>query len=282
MRLPSGGAVTGWAACRWWGAAFFDGLEPDGRTMIPVRLAVGPNGKTRGDRDCSVSYERLDGSDIAAASWPPVTSPERAAFDEARRTGDVRDAVVVLENLAAARVTSPRRVAEYAARRPGARRVGVVRAAVPLSGEHSRSPNETRLKLIWLLDAGLPAPLVNCSVLDLSGRLLGIADLLDPVSGLVVEFDGADHRSARRHSSDVDREAGFRAVGLEVARVTGPDLFAPPRVVARLHAARARARFEAATKRRWFARPEPDSLDDCLDRRDLAIARGSASLRLGR
>ena len=129
----------------------------------------------------------------------------------------MREAVVVLENLAAGRVTSPRRVGEYAAQYPGARRVGVVRAAVPMSGEHSRSPNETRLKLIWSLDAGLSPPLVNCPVLDLSGRLLGIADLLDPVAGLVVEFDGADHRSARRHSSDVDREAGFRGVGLEAA-----------------------------------------------------------------
>ena len=35
---------------------------------------------------------------------------------------------------------------------------------------------------------------MNCPVHDRSGRLLGIADLLDEEAGLVVEFDGADHR----------------------------------------------------------------------------------------
>lgn len=119
--------------------------------------------------------------------------------------------------------------------------------------------------------------MVNCPVIDLSGRLLGVADLLDPVAGLVVEFDGADHRSARRHSSDVDREAGFRGVGLEVARVTGPDLLSPPLVVARLHAARAHARFEGPGTRRWFPKPPADVLDEFLERRDL-----EASLLSGR
>ena len=42
MRLPAVGAVTGWAACRLHGAAFFDGLAPDGVTPLPVPLAVGP------------------------------------------------------------------------------------------------------------------------------------------------------------------------------------------------------------------------------------------------
>jgi hypothetical protein len=36
MRLPDGGAVTGWAACRLLGASFFDGLEQDGGTRSPV------------------------------------------------------------------------------------------------------------------------------------------------------------------------------------------------------------------------------------------------------
>ncbi|GAB2753304.1 hypothetical protein GCM10027020_01600 [Nocardioides salsibiostraticola] len=110
-------SVAGWAACRWWGAAFFDGLEPDGRTRIPVRLAVGPHGKTRSGRDCSISYERLDAGDVVPESWPPVTSPERAAFDEARRTGDVREAVVVLENHPVRGARNPEVVPEATGRR---------------------------------------------------------------------------------------------------------------------------------------------------------------------
>ena len=76
---------------------------------------------------------------------------------------------------------------------------------------------------------------------DLRGRLLGIADLLDPVTGLVGEYDGADHRSAGRHSADVDRESRMRDEGLEVFRVTGPDLLHRRRVVERIEAAQARA-----------------------------------------
>lgn len=56
-----------------------------------------------------------------------------------------------------------------------------------LASEHSRSPNETRTRLIYLLDAGLPTPLVSCPIRDRAGRLLGIADLFDPVAGLAVE-----------------------------------------------------------------------------------------------
>lgn len=54
-RLPSQGAVTGWAALRLAGASFFDGVEPDGRTRIPVLLAVGARSKARGDEGASVS-----------------------------------------------------------------------------------------------------------------------------------------------------------------------------------------------------------------------------------
>ena len=50
MRLPAVGAVTGWAACRLHGAAFFDGLAPDGVTPLPVPLAVGPGGCIRASR----------------------------------------------------------------------------------------------------------------------------------------------------------------------------------------------------------------------------------------
>ena len=114
---------------------------------------------------------------------------------------------------------------------------------------------------------------MNQHVWDLHGRLLGIADLLDPVAGLVGEYDGADHRGAVRHSQDVDREARFRDVGLELFRVTGPDLRHPGRVVGRMQRARDRAAFLPEGKRAWTTVPPPGweaatSLDDVLDERD--------------
>jgi len=268
VRLPTSGAVTAWAACRWWGATFFDGTEPDGRTPIPVPLAIGPRGKMRPDGAASVSLERLDQSEIVTRHGLRITSRERATFDEMRRTDDLRRAVEAIDMMAAAEQTSVVRMVRYVEQRRGWQRVALVREALSLASEHSWSPTETRLRLIWILDARLPPPLVNCPILDPSGKLLGIADLLDPEAGLVVEYDGADHRGASRHRKDVVKEHRLRQVGLEVTRVTGPDLSTPSAVVSRLLEARSRSRFEARADRRWLSHPRADVLEGRLHERE--------------
>lgn len=268
MRLPAGGAVTGWAACRLARAAFFDGLARDGLTRLPVPLAVGPDGRLRADGDAVATYDRIDEGEVVEVCGIPALTALRATFDAMRLAADVREAVVALDMMAAARRMSLRRLASYADLRAGAHGIAKVRAAVPLASEHSRSPNETRLRLCWVLDAGLPPPLVNCPVYGDGGALLGIADLLDDEAGLAVEFDGADHRSAGQHTRDVAKEDAFRRHGIEVARVTGADLWDRELVVDRLREARGRARFEPATTRRWEPRPEPDVLDRLLDQQD--------------
>jgi hypothetical protein len=57
VRLPAGGAVTGWAALRLHRASFFDGLAGDGRTRFPVPLAVGRGSKMRGGERIVLSRE---------------------------------------------------------------------------------------------------------------------------------------------------------------------------------------------------------------------------------
>lgn len=78
-----------------------------------------------------------------------------------------------------------------------------------------------------------------------------VADLFDEEAGLVVEFDGAEHRKARRHARDVAREERCRQLGLEYAKVTGPDLRDRRLVVDRLRSARSRALFLPAGARAW-------------------------------
>ena len=268
VRIPEGGAITGWAACRWWGANFFDGLATDGKTPIPVPLAIGSVGKVRSDHAVTVSHEALTADEVVTKSGLRITSRERATFDEMRRTGDVREAVQAMDMMAAAEQTSIVRMRRYADRHRGWSRIGLVRDALDLASEHSRSPNETRLRLIWVLDCRLAQPQANCPVLDREGRLLGTADLLDEVAGLVVEYDGAEHRGAIRHSKDVAKEERLRRVGLEVARVTGPDLRDRALVVRRLHEARGRARFQAPADRTWIARPRQDVLEETLRERE--------------
>lgn len=172
VRLPPHARITGWAACRLNGANFFDGLERDGRTQLPVPVNVGPRGQ----------------------------------------------------------ITTRCRI--------------LLRYAVP--GVH------------WL---------VNCPIYDLSGRLLGIADLIDLEAGLVVEFDGADHRQAARHTRDVVKEDALRRVGLEVVRVTGREVDNHGLVGDRVRAGRERARFECEVDRRWLARPPSDTLHEVIEER---------------
>src|SRR5699024_4773811 len=64
---------------------------------------------------------------------------------------------------------------------------------------------------------------VNVAVFDLHERLLGIADLLEPSAGLVLESDGAGHREIEQHSADNAREEAFERHNLVVVRVGAVD-----------------------------------------------------------
>jgi hypothetical protein len=177
-------------------------LEKSVHLSPAVPLAVGHRSGRRTHPGTVLSYEPLDL--VRRLQGVPATVPSRALFDEMRRTGDWRDAVVAMDMAAAAELVSVRQMVELHARHRRWRRASVVRRALALASEHSRSPAESRLRLVWRVDAGLPEPLVNRELFDLEGRLVCVADLLDPVAGLVVEYDGAEHRKARRHSKDVN------------------------------------------------------------------------------
>jgi len=277
VRLPEGGAVTGWGACRLWGANFLDGLAADRRTLIPVPLVVGPTGNIRRGAAISISRERFEPHEMAVLYGIPCSRRLRALFDEMRRVRDWREAVVTMDMMAAADQVSVRQMLGYAADRPSWNGIGQVRRALGFADENSRSPNETRMRLIWQVDAGFPRPLVNQHVWDLNGKLLGIADLLDPAAGVVGEFDGAHHRGARRHSADLNRESGFRDHDLGFFRVMGLDLQDTDLVVRRMQSAMSRAKWLPEGKRAWTIEPpsgwapEP-TLDEILERRDWLTA----------
>ncbi len=269
MLLPVGGMVTGWAALRLFGGGFFDGLGPDGATTLDVPLLVGHGTRIAVRAGARVLRDsRLPESVLVLGV--PCASPERAVYDAMRLAADVREATVVMDMAAAAEITSIRRVAAFVerqARRPG---VAQVRRALALASEHSRSPQETRMRLVWILDAGLPPPLVNCQVRDLAGGLVGVADLLDVEAGVAGEYSGALHRDRARHRKDNDRLERFRGVSLETFTVVAGDDVATQ--VARMHAARGRALRLPGGERRWVVPPldpREQTLDQRLDERDL-------------
>ena len=175
--LPPGGAVTGWAALRLAGAAYFDGR--DGAASAPVMLAVGP-GRGRRHRDgIHWCYESFGRDEVVRLCGVPCLHPRRALFDEMRRLPTWREAVVAVDMAAAAQVTSVDRVARYLETHRGFRRSPTVAAALPHSSEDARSPKESELRLVWVHDAKLPDPRVNPGLYDARGRFVCVPDLLD-------------------------------------------------------------------------------------------------------
>ena len=259
VELPArydGAVVSGWGGLWLAGAAFFDGLAPDGVTQLPLVVALGTGAGRRPTRGVRLSYEPLDETDVVVIEGVRATTPGRALYDEVRSSPGWREAVVAIDMAAAAGVVTPAELAGYAGARRRWRRTRRVLAALPHTSARSMSPNETRLRLVWTVDAGLPPPLVNQDVFDRAGRFVCRADLLDPIAGLVGEYDGAEHRTASRHARDVAREERCRELGLEYVKVTALDMLEPTRVVSRVLASRSRARFDPPARRAWRLTPE--------------------------
>ncbi|MDP3967001.1 MAG: hypothetical protein Q8Q02_01870 [Nocardioides sp.] len=221
--LP-GSVVTGWAACRLWGAAYCDGLAPDGSER-PVPLWV-PKGRSVRPRPGRVVVRRAVDAGLVHRGRIDVLVPGaaavEAAVEEVRRRG-IAETVVLLDMVAAAGAALPEWISQALDRSPLHHRSSV-RAALARCSERSCSPNETRMRLVWEDLCGLPAPLVNQEVFTPEGRFVARVDLLDPALGLVGEYDGAAHRTARRHARDVARESALRDLGLEVVRVVAGGL----------------------------------------------------------
>ncbi len=268
-RTGGRGAVTGWASLLLHGANYFDGLL--GTTRQRVLLVEG-DARLRADVDTTVLRARIPAEDLVVRYGVRCTIPERALLDHLALL-DPRESVVAVDMALAAHTTSVRRLREYIAGRKGLRGAAALGAALDLADEHSASPQESRFRLVWQLDAGWARPLVNRDVFDRDGRFLGRPDLLDIEHGIVGEYAGAVHRSRDRHRNDVRREDLFRRAGLEYVEVVGGDLHDTRVVVDRMEAALTRA---GTHPRTWRLGPEPTPLDDLLDHRDAMDALAEA------
>jgi len=250
VRLPTPGAVTGWAALRWRGAAFFDGRADGGRTELPVPLLVGV-GNIRGDRRVAISKEQLPPDEREIIDGVPCTVAERAVFDEMRRTRNLNISVAAVDMAAAAGLVSVESMAAYILHRPAWTGVPHARKALALSTDDSRSPQETRMRLVWVIDARLPPPLCNQPIFGPDGSLLGEPDLFDPAAGVVGEYDGAHHLEDDQRRADRDREECFRDHGLEYFAVVIGELGDRARVATRMRRAHSRAVQRGTTGWRW-------------------------------
>ena len=251
--LPDYGGVTGWAALRWMRARWFEGLR-DGFLERPVPLVTAGT-HIRSQPGIAVSKERLNPTDLIVVDTVSLTSAVRSTWFEMRYAASQRDAAVTLSMAAYSDLVSVDELAEYAYEHPGWTGAPLCRGAIPLAFENAWSPREVDIAIVWVVLAGLPRPLLNRPVFDRAGRHIGTPDMIDPVAGLIVQYDGSDHLRLARRAEDVLGEERYRAHGLECVTVLAPHLRDRASLAARFVEARQRARFEAESSRSWTLEP---------------------------
>lgn len=118
----------------------------------------------------------------------------------------------------------------------GRRGIRTVRRAVELLDPRSESLQESRLR-VEIVEAGLPAPVPNLDIRDAAGRFLARGDLVYEAWRIVVEYDGAYHRTAAQQAADANRRTRLRENGWYVVEITAEDLREPWRAVSKVAAA---------------------------------------------
>lgn len=253
-RMPAYGAVTGWPALRWHGAAYFDGLGYE-REELPVPLVV--DSGIRPDPRFTQTETQLAPTEWSVVDGLAVATVQRALFDEVCRLTSDREGATAISMTAAARLISVELFRMYVAQRSAWTGVPHVRRSVALARDDCWSPQEHRMVLIWVLDCGFEPPQCNREVFDLDGNLIGVPDLFDPEAGLVGEYQGEDHKDGARHRKDVAREECFRDHGLEYFELVGGDVAQRHIAVQRMHNARRRAKFLPPESCAWTLEPPP-------------------------
>ena len=250
-RIENHGAITAWAALRWQGARFFNGTTRGGREALPVPLLVYSNSNLRVAPGTIVTRARRRPEELDWIGGVWCTVPERAVYDEICRDRSFYKGVTAVDMAAAAGLVTVTGMWDFIHYFNGRLGVPHVRRVLTHAINESRSPQETRLRLVWTVAAGLPDPLCNQPIFALDGSFIAMPDLLDPEAGVVGEYDGAHHLRADQRRADRAREELIREHGLEYFSVVRGELADTARVVDRMLAARRRARWLAPDQRRW-------------------------------
>ena len=253
--LPEYGGVTGWAMLRWSGARWFSGLGPAGMSRDVTIATVVHN--VRPQSGIAVCREKIEPADLTMVEGLRVTTAVRSLCFEMRYAPSLLAAVTALDMAAYDDLVSIEELTTYALAHPAWTGIPQCRDATPHADENAWSPTEVEMRWLWTMVANHPRPLCNRPVFDVSGRHVGTPDLIDPMAGVVGEYEGALHLTGRRRARDLDREAAFRSLGLEYVTMVARDRRDHGAFVERLRGAYDRARFEPERSRRWTLDPPP-------------------------
>lgn len=222
------GALGGWAAAHLSGDHDLDGVAPGGG-LCPVPIFLPRAVRCRRTHDIRVVRSEVAPEEVTVVDGVRLTTRVRTAADLVRFSPSVQEAVVGLDVMLRRERAEPRidlvgGVAGWLEHHPRWRGVGLVRQAITLARIGVESPQETRTRLLWTLDAGLPMPAVQAEIHDRDGRFLARADLMDLEAAVVIEFDGGHHAVADQRARDHVRREGLQGTGLIVLQLTSVDL----------------------------------------------------------
>jgi hypothetical protein len=150
---------------------------------------------TRPPRGIVVRNERINDDELTWAAGLPVTTPARTAFDLGRYL-ERGQALARLDALMRAAPFSIEDVMLLTKRYQGARGVAQLKAVLPLVDGGAASPQETRLRLLFI-DAGLPKPTTQIVIYDECGRYVRTIDMGWEDFMVGAEYDGDQHRTNR-------------------------------------------------------------------------------------
>jgi hypothetical protein len=204
--------VSGLAASALHGSKWIDG-ESD------IELVYA---NTRPPGGVVTSNDTLLDGEVQIIDGMKVTTPERTAFDIARR-GRLGHAVARLDSLAAATGFKAPHVQELAARHRHVRGLRQLEAALGLVDAGAQSPKETWLRLV-LIRAGFPRPQTQIPIYDDDGYPIAFLDMGWEGPKVAAEYDGDQHRTDRRqYVKDIRRLDLLRRLGWNIIRVVAED-----------------------------------------------------------
>lgn len=248
--LHPGQAVTGWAALRWLGGAWCEGVDvPGGRR--PIELLISTHDVAPQD-GFVVSGEGTGTENIRIVDGVPVTVPAWSVAFMMRRATSLREAVVALDMAAYSDLVSIAEVEEVVGHQSSWTGVPRARDALALANENAWSPREVSMRLTWQAGIEGARPCANTPLFDRSGRHIGTPDLVDVATGVVAEYDGVVHLGRQQRRSDRNRDEVFAGHGIEIVRWLSGDR--PGDFLARLYAAHERAARRRGD-RGWTAEP---------------------------
>ena len=202
------GVIAGLTASALHGAKWVDATDP-------IELVWQNARRPRGLR----TYDtRLRDGEFGFYKGLPVTTPERTAFDIARR-GSLDQAVARLDALAHATGFSAEAVLGVARAHRGARNLRQLEAALDLYDAGGESPRETWLRLL-VIRAGYPRPRTQIPVRSSDGRRQYYLDMGWEELMLALEYDGEQHRKdSDIYADDIQRSEDIAQVGWTRLRV---------------------------------------------------------------